>query len=422
MASANIIIEAFSIVVSALILLFLILYKDYRERQGRLFIAMLVVNILVLLSDMLTWIFEGQPRLNKLLTAANFFVYVLGYVIVAFFTAYLVAVIGQKKALRRPRPFLYTVYALCAVASVMVFVSLFNGMYFRFNAEGMYERGPLYWFSQAFPIFMLLVNMAMILMRFKTLGTADALALLSYGVLPIIAMTVQIFVYGVTLLYISTTLSMLIIYICVQGEQRRRLQERETELVESQIALMVSQIQPHFIFNTLNSIRELMYIDTAKADEMIVNFSGFLRANINALQDTEIPFDEELKNVGMYVAIEKERFGNKLNFVEEIGVSDFSLPPLILQPLIENAVKHGICQKEEGGTVRLSTAEDGGGVLITIEDDGAGFDAAANPESSVGLNNVRSRIRYMLGTEMRIDSRIGEGTRIEISVPERFRR
>lgn len=420
MSETNAIVEAYSVVISMLLISCLVFCKDYKTKLGRLFLAMLIVNVLILASDIITWVFDKNPRYNTLMMAANFFVYLWSYVFAALYTTYLTACIEQKKPLRHARAFLYTVYGTCMLAAVMLVISLFNHMYFYLDEYGAYIRGPLYSVSLIFSICLDIANMAMILIHCRVLGLPDTLALLSYGFLPLIAMAVRIYIYDITFLYSSTTVSLLIIYIYIQNKQRQRLYRQERELAESKVDLMISQIQPHFIFNTLNSIRELIYSDVNKADQMVVHFSKYLRANIGSLQSTSVAFSDELQNVGVYLSIEKERFGDKIRYVEEIGCRSFFLPPLIIQPIVENAVKHGICQKAEGGTVRLTTQPEGDYIKITIEDDGAGFDVAEKKADSVGINNVRMRVKYMLGTDMKIESEPGIGTRVEILVPQNY--
>ncbi len=420
MSETNAIVEAYSVVISVLLISCLVFGRDYKTKLGRLFLAMLIVNVLILANDIVAWVFDKNPKYNDLMMAANFFVYAWSYVFAALYTTYLTACIEQKETLRHAKAFLNTVYGTCTIAMLMLIASLFNHMYFYLDEHGAYIRGPLYSVSLIFSICLVFVNMAVTLAHHRALGLPDTLALMSYGAFPLIAMAVRIFIYDITFLYSSTTLSLLIIYIYIQNKQRQRLYRQERELAESRIALMISQIQPHFIFNTLNSIRELIYSDMDKADQMVVNFSKYLRANISSLQGTSVAFADELQNVGIYLSIEKERFGDKINYVEEIGCRSFCLPPLILQPIVENAVKHGICKKAEGGTVRLTTQPDGDYIKITVEDDGVGFDVAEKKADSVGIDNVKMRVKYLLGTDLKIESEPGNGTRVEILVPQNY--
>lgn len=252
MAGINISLEVFSILLS--FLLFCSCLAEAMRKKNvvrRIFTAMLIVNCLVLISDMITWIFEGAVEYTVFLYACNFLVYSLGYVITGLYTWYLVFYISEKK--RVPVIIGYIVSALCLIAVLLVVISLFNHMYFRFE-DGIYMRGKYYWISQIYPVFILFFNMIIVFHYRKQLGVHDTMALLSYGVLPICAMLIQIALYGITLLYISTTFSLLIIFISIHVKQGRNLSRREEELKSANISLMVSQIQPHFLTNLLTAI------------------------------------------------------------------------------------------------------------------------------------------------------------------------
>ena len=160
----------------------------------------------------------------------------------------------------------------------------------------------------------------------------------------------------------------------------------------------------------------LIDINPEQAKDAVSTFSGYLRQNINALKDDKpVPFTEELEHVKAYVSLEMLRFGDRLNVVYDIGPDDFTVPPLTIQPLVENAIKHGVSVKEEGGTVTLSTEKsEGGGVLLKVVDDGVGFDTARSAGDSksthIGILNVRQRLEIMCGATLTVSSWPGEGT------------
>ena len=183
----------------------------------------------------------------------------------------------------------------------------------------------------------------------------------------------------------------------------------------------MNQIRTHFIFNVLNAISGMCKYDPEKADRTVVRFSRYLRTNIDIMQaDAPISFSAALRHVEDYIVLEQIRFGDKLRFITDITVEDFMLPPLILQPLVENAIKHGISVKPNGGTITLRTRSEKGNFLIFIEDDGVGFDpSAAGSEHSVGLKNVRFRLRHMVNGSLSIDSTPGHGTVYTISIPQK---
>ena len=193
------------------------------------------------------------------------------------------------------------------------------------------------------------------------------------------------------------------------------------EITKSRVSLMISQIQPHFIYNTLNAIMAMVKQAPDKAYNTISDFSKYLRYNINALSSVElIPFSEELKHIKVYMDIEKERFGKRVDIVYDIGDDDFVLPPLSVQPFVENAVKHGVCKKSEGGTVRLSTSEDRDFYIVTIEDDGAGFDTSLleSDKRGVGIKNTMYRLKTLADAETNIESEKGKGTKVTIRLPK----
>jgi sensor histidine kinase YesM len=207
-----------------------------------------------------------------------------------------------------------------------------------------------------------------------------------------------------------------------QKLKQEKISELENELVQKQISVMLSQIQPHFLYNTLSAIRELCLIDPKTASQTIEDFSLYLRGNLDALTIANIiPFEKELKHVETYLALEKKRFGYKLNITQDITVHDFSLPALTLQLVVENAVRHGVTKRSKGGTVAVKTEENETCYIIAVIDDGVGFNPSEKKQdarSHVGIENVRSRLASMCGGTLDIRSRPGAGTTAVITIPK----
>ena len=148
------------------------------------------------------------------------------------------------------------------------------------------------------------------------------------------------------------------------------------QLHDSRMELMMGQIQPHFIFNTLSSIRTLVMVDPKLSYDMLYDFSNYLRANIDNVTNLEgIKFSAEVEHIKSYVNIEKVRFGDRLEVEYDIQSDDFTVPPLSIQPLVENAIKHGVCKKMEGGTVYLRSYETDDFYVVEVDDNGIGFNA-----------------------------------------------
>ena len=204
------------------------------------------------------------------------------------------------------------------------------------------------------------------------------------------------------------------------AEQSKQLAEQSQRLTDSRIRAMMSQIRSHFIFNVLTTISTYCKIDPKEADQAIIRFSRYLRRNIQYIEeDGLIDFTVELEQVRDYVALEKLRFMDRIQFVTEIETTAFQIPPLTIQPIVENAMKHGIIEQGRSGTITLYTKRNAQGIEITIADDGVGFDAGMLENSeSTGIRNVRYRIEHMTGGRMEIVSQPGSGTFVTIRIPE----
>ena len=194
------------------------------------------------------------------------------------------------------------------------------------------------------------------------------------------------------------------------------------------MGVMVSQIQPHFMYNALTSIAMLCSEDPDTAQEATVTFAKYLRGNMDSLKQTApVPFEQELEHLKKYLYIEKLRFDEKLNIVYDIEATDFRLPQLSIQPLVENAVKHGVGMKKMGGTVTISTRETEEDYRVIISDDGVGFDmeevrkkqeTESDGKSHVGMENTRRRLQDMCDGRVEIESTPGEGTVATVILPK----
>ena len=199
-------------------------------------------------------------------------------------------------------------------------------------------------------------------------------------------------------------------------------QAMELKLQENQISIMLSQIQPHFLYNTLNSIYQLCETNPMRARSMVNSFSEYLRNNLSTLEDPGlISFETELSHINTYLDIEKVRFEDTLEIEYDIKCVDFNLPVLTVQPIVENAVKHGTSKKRGGGKVTISTEEDSESYIIKIADTGCGFDPSKPKDDGkrhVGIENVRQRLSNMCYGTLTIESEVGVGTLATIRIPK----
>ncbi|GBU29248.1 hypothetical protein R84B8_02812 [Treponema sp. R8-4-B8] len=198
--------------------------------------------------------------------------------------------------------------------------------------------------------------------------------------------------------------------------------QTEKKLNESRISIMLSQIQPHFLYNALAVISRLCDKDPAEAKKATINFSNYLRGNMNLLERTEpIPFLNELNHTIGFMNLEQAMYGEALKVIYDIKADNFTLPALTMQPIAENAVKHGIGKKEGGGTVKISSIETKSFYFVIISDDGAGFDScktADDGQQHIGIKNVRLRLSAQCGGSLEIESKQGVGTTATIMIPK----
>lgn len=209
--------------------------------------------------------------------------------------------------------------------------------------------------------------------------------------------------------------------VLIDYQGARRAKKLEKELEESRIAILLSQMQPHFIHNILNVIYYLCGKDPAAAQGAISKFSDYLRNNLEAISQKElITFRKELDHIYTYLELEQIRFGEDLSIVYDIEEDSFLLPVLSIQPLVENAVKHGIAKKRGGGVVTIASRQTEKEFRITVSDTGAGFDVEQYMEDGkvhVGLMNIRQRLASRMHATVDIDSTPGSGTTVTVTIP-----
>jgi two-component system LytT family sensor kinase len=230
---------------------------------------------------------------------------------------------------------------------------------------------------------------------------------------------------AIAAVYLSTIFTVFVpLKIWNSARNEKKLEEQERLLAEARLAALTSQINPHFLFNTLNSVSSLIRTDPDQARVMVVRLAKVLRRllrkheNFSTLRD-ELNFIED------YLSIEVVRFGDKLRFEKDVAEDtlDMLVPSMLLQPLVENSIKHGLSSKVEGGTIRIHAHRADSKLALLVEDDGVGIPEsklATLLDRGIGVSNVNERLKVLFGNQYRmwIDSRPGLGTRIHIEAPE----
>ena len=216
------------------------------------------------------------------------------------------------------------------------------------------------------------------------------------------------------------------------SEQRREkeLEDLKAALDMSRIRNSISQMKPHFLYNALGSIQEIILEDPGRAAALLEDFTVHLRSCVKAMDsDERVPFVRELENIRTYANIEKMRLGDRLTMRYELEATDFDVLPLSIQPLVENAIRHGVHPRgAQGGTVTLRSWPESDAWIVQVQDDGVGFDTRAYEKSaglsdteSTGLRNMRFRLEKILGAEMLVESEVGTGTTVTVRIPRKKR-
>ena len=223
---------------------------------------------------------------------------------------------------------------------------------------------------------------------------------------------------------------MLLIFLCRGAKQvvmdyqaSIKNKKMKLELENSRITVMLSQIQPHFLYNSLTSVMDLCDSNPKQAKAAIADFADYLRGNLSSLKtENLISFATEIEHIEKYLRLEKLRFQEELKVVYDIQTRDFMIPSLSIQPLVENAVKHGVGQKIGGGTVTISTSETEDEYIICVTDDGVGFtegEYADDGGTHIGIENIKKRLEMMINGKLKIESKKGEGTKACVLIPKR---
>ncbi len=252
----------------------------------------------------------------------------------------------------------------------------------------------------------------------ERLDKGDRIVILSVLIIPMIGMLIRSIVPSMHTLALSSTLSLLLVYGFVHLKQAYRIKDQQLELARNANTIMLSQIRPHFLYNTLNSIYVLCGKDPKRAQEAISDFSEYLRANMGNTPKPLITIDQEMEHVQHYLALEKIRFGEQLTVHYHLGAHGFLVPPLSVQPIVENAVKHGLGKKPEGGCLSIETYSDESSGYIKVTDNGVGFNPSIldeQDETHIGLANVKKRLQQVHG-DLDLSSSPGKGTTVMITI------
>ena len=420
MIELNIGLLVFAILVTFFILLGCVGYKSRNLSYMRNFVWIVCMNLVMLIGECGLWIMKLGFKNVWLTKLFGFFSYGGGTIMALFYLFCILSFVEERGAPDVSYRSAYLMRIVCGCYLVLVFLSMFNGMLFQVDAHGNLTDGPYYWIAWLIDPMILLIEILVVLHYRKNLSRLGTIVMLNFGLVSLLTTGLQSIWYPVPEL-LACTLALLLMFMLFYWEMAKNLVENERELMQSQMSLAISQIQPHFLYNTLSTIAELCRKDSAMAEEVTNRFALYLRGNLEHMGDSfPVEFSKELKHVQTYLWIEKIRFQEELQVVYDIQTEDFIIPALTVQPLVENAVKHGMMGSENVCTITIRTKCVERGYQVIIEDDGCGFDPEQvknDGRKHIGIESVRSRLKFMVGGTLTVKSAIGKGTTVIIEIP-----
>ena len=332
----------------------------------------------------------------------------------------------------RPSRLFHAVLGLWAVYFALLVSAQFIGGFSFVSTDNRYARGPLY------PILLMPLIAILLFNLIGTMKRRDRLSRKVYhsfliAILPMmVALTVHLFADVFSLIDISYVLSALAMFGLIlydqieqdltrQRENLRQQQEiarQQLKIANQRASIMVLQMRPHFIYNTMTSIYCLCSQDPQKARQVVMDFTTYLRKNFTAIaSEAPIPFTSELEHTRAYLAVEQVQYAESLFVEYDTPHTFFRIPPLTLQPIVENAVKHG--KDPYAGPLRISirTRRTDTGNEVTVSDNGPGFHPADDDAPHIALNNIRQRLEIMCGGSLAITPGDGRGTVVTVTIP-----
>ena len=394
--------------------------EDTGDKINRAMFRLVFILFVLFFTDMLSSCMEGNPNYVLEIKSVNTFAFLFENLLGYCYWAYI------SKELKLEGKFYRILDSFClGIMGITAISDLLNwkfGYYFTVSPAGEYVDSP-FEFVGDMAIIAIFIIVLVAIIRNKETPITEKLIFLSFESFPITAYIIAAITQEYAWTFPAYLLSVLLIYIRIFSKRGKKLAEQQVLLTKQSTALMISQIQPHFLYNVLTTISNLCATDPEEAEETTVLFSQYLRTNLDSLRNEDnVPFSMELGHIKTYVELEKKRFGDILNVEYDIKEVNFKVPSLGLQPIVENSIKHGIRGKNAPGHIKISTEKADGGYLIVIEDDGIGFDmnmpAKEDGRSHVGMTNVRERLKQMCHATMKIESSPGNGCRTEIYIPE----
>ena len=309
--------------------------------------------------------------------------------------------------------------ALLGVYFAFLIIAQFTDVFYYVTPDNRFFYGPLYKLSLVPLVLIMLLNITGVIIRRKKLSKKHFTALLIYLLPMTAAIILHMFISVELFVVFGMALFAMIMFGLILSDNMEQYKKQQQEIAHQRASVMVLQMRPHFIYNTMTTIYYLCKQDADKAQQVTLDFTDYLRQNFTAIasEDT-VPFSDELRHTQSYLAVEKAQHEDMLVVEYDTPYTHFRVPPLTLQPLVENAVKHAMDPNAAPLHITIRTKKTDAGVLITVEDNGRGFDPNDKLKPHPALDNIENRLKQQCGGTLKIDSAPG-CTTVTIIIPNR---
>lgn len=411
----------FCCAVFTIVILAALLFKKNHNTEIRGLIYFCFFSATAMWTDTICYMCGG----NKNMVGLMYVMTVIAYAFTSFsacsFYAYIMSYFEERSNLHFNPLLKISAYIYSIICTAIYASSVWTEKFFYIDSQSRYQATADSHLIGVIELPLVLASVFIIIKNQKLTSKRDTVIHLLYNISYIILGYIDA-IYTVSFHYIVMTIFVIAIFIFINQERDKELETKQKELVISELNALRLQMNPHFVYNTLASIDGLVDADPNSAKDLIDKFTKHLRSSYLNNSPEYVDFSQELENIKCYLSVEEVRFPD-INIEYDLKVTDFKVPPLTIQPLIENAIKHGICKTDDGsGTITISSFDDDKNYYVRITDNGVGFDTAVQNKNDgrghIGITNTKKRLELICKGSLSINSIVNIGTQALITIPK----
>ncbi|MBR1607012.1 MAG: histidine kinase [Clostridia bacterium] len=399
----------------ALGLLLAVAMRGIDQWSKRFFIVLFTIQLVEMIAYVPMPILYNRPGFRLEIQITDYVSSLMPSALMPMLTVYLLHCWGVKW---RDSRLFRVVVALWSLYFLALNVSQFTTLFYYYTPDNQLQRGAWYPLTVVPLVAMMILNLVVMNRRRDKLPPKLYFALLLYLLPLTIALIVHMFVSVYLLIFIGIVLCAFSMFGIILLDEQEQYMRQQREIARQRASITVLEMRPHFIYNTMTSIYYLCDQDPKKAQQVTLDFTTYLRKNFTAIaSENTIPFSEELEHTRAYLAVEQAQFEDRLFVAYDTPHTQFRLPPLTLQPIVENAVKHGMDPDSDPLRISIRTRLTEKGSEIIVEDNGPGYEPAVDNEPHIALTNIRQRLALMCRGALTISPREGGGTTVRVTIP-----